>query len=184
VRGQTLEAPRFAGTSPLLVGAFALARAAHHGPRRRGDTDIDHPVAVAALLHERGFSDQVVAAALLHDVVEDTATDHYEIRCRFGPEVGHLVAEMTEDERIEPYERRKAEHRDRIARDSRVAAIYAADKIANARAYRGAGETPPREKLDHYVETLRKLSETHPELPFLRELGEELARLAPSSRAQ
>jgi (p)ppGpp synthase/HD superfamily hydrolase len=127
-------AEAFASDSPLLEGAYRMAREAHHGRRREGDTDIDHPVEVAHLLSDTGFDERTVAAALLHDVVEDSATDTDEIEERFGAEVARLVAEMTEDTKIEPYENRKAEHRSRVARDRNVAAIYAADKLAGARA--------------------------------------------------
>ena len=167
--------PDFARGSELLRGAYRLARFAHHGPRREGDTDIDHPVAVAELLAAEGFDERVVAAALLHDVVEDTATEPGEIEERFGPEVATLVREMTEDERIADYPERKAEHRARVAGDRRAAAIYAADKLASARGKDGAAM--PADQLDHYLATLRTLCRTHPELPFLGELRAELERL-------
>ena len=171
------QTPSFVQGSELLDGAYRMALEAHEGPRRRGDTHIEHPVEVARILRDRGFDERVVAAALLHDVVEDTDTSPEEIRERFGDEVAELVREMTEDESIEPYEARKAEHRRRVARDRRAAAIYAADKIARARELQGsAGEVPP-EKLQHYLETLRTLGETHPELPFLADLREELEAL-------
>lgn len=169
--------PSFAGTSPLLRGAFRFAAEAHHGSAREGDTDIDHPVRVARLLHESGFEEPVVAAALLHDVVEDTDIDLATIEARFGSEIECLVREMTEDESIEPYEARKAEHRTRVAEDRRVAAIYAADKLANTRTLNEAGEEPEDAKLEHYCRTLDTLCEEQPQLPFLGPLREELIEL-------
>jgi guanosine-3',5'-bis(diphosphate) 3'-pyrophosphohydrolase len=169
--------PDFIGHSELLSSAYRLARSAHHGPAREGETDIDHPLAVAELLHENGFDEEVVAAGLLHDVVEDTALEVEEIRVRVGPEVARLVAEMTEDERIEEYGKRKAEHRSRVSRDGRAAAIYAADKLAKVRAVDDPDELPPQ-KLDHYRKTLEMLCERHPELPFLSKLREELTAVA------
>jgi hypothetical protein len=65
------DLPAFVRGSSLTEGAFRMARAAHGG-FGHGDTDIDHPVAVAELLSEKGFDETVVAAALLHDTVEDT----------------------------------------------------------------------------------------------------------------
>ena len=106
------------------------------------------------MLHRCGFSEAVVAAALLHDVVEDTAIDLDEIRHGFGPEVQRLVSEMTEDEEIEPYEERKSEHRRRIARNRRVAAIYAADKVASTRDIRAGHSSPDPDRLDHFRKTL------------------------------
>jgi (p)ppGpp synthase/HD superfamily hydrolase len=155
-----------------------MAIDAHEGARDRDGTDIGHPVEVARILAGHGFDEKVVAAALLHDVIEDTETSPGEIEERFGEEVAELVREMTEDESIEPYEARKAEHRERVTRDHRVAAIYAADKIANARKLQGSAEDVPDEKLDHYTQTFRALCETHPELPFLRDLRRELEKLA------
>jgi (p)ppGpp synthase/HD superfamily hydrolase len=171
------EPPPFVAKSELLASAYLLARSAHHGPAREGDTDIDHPLAVAKVLHENGFEEEIVAAALLHDVVEDTALDEAAIEKQFGPGVGRLVAEMTEDPAIESYPERKAEHRRRVARDPRVAAIYAADKLATTRDLAGSHDVPP-ERLDHYLETLRMLCASHPGLPFLPQLQEELNELA------
>jgi (p)ppGpp synthase/HD superfamily hydrolase len=169
--------PDFVNGSALLEGAYEMAVAAHHGPRRRGDTQIDHPVAVARLLHENDFPEVVVAAALLHDVIEDTDTELGEIESEFGAEVAELVGEMTEDATIAAYRERKAEHRGRVAGNSCVAAIYAADKLAKVRMLNERGEQPERERLAHYRQTLVELGAAEPSLPFLSELAEELDRL-------
>ena len=154
-----------------------MARSAHHGSSRRGDTDIDHPVAVAQLLSEKGFGETVVAAALLHDAIEDTTLSVAEVAARFGPDVRELVAEMTESPKIQRYPARKAEARSRVLLDRRAAAIYAADKLANTRELLAAQKDVPGEKLDHYIKTLRFLSAGRPDLPFLTELSQELAEL-------
>ena len=168
---------RRTGFDRFAEGAFLMAAEAHHGPRSHDGATVDHPVAVAELLHERGFDEEVVAAALLHDVVEDSTTEVDEIRERFGPEVARLVAEMTEDAGIERYEERKAEHRARVRRDPCVAAIYAADKLANTRELKDDASSMPESQVRHYLETLRTLRETRPELPFLDELEGELNEL-------
>lgn len=173
-----LRPPEFARGSGLLEDAYRFALEAHHGPANEGDTKIDHPQEVARLLHQSGFSDPVVAAALLHDVVEDTAVDLDEICRGFGPEIQRLVGEMTENEEIEPYEERKAEHRRRIARNRRVAAIYAADKVANTRDIRAGQSSADPERLDHFRKTLDVLCEEHPDLPFLDTLRKELDALS------
>ena len=176
--GNEAGPPPFTKGSPLLLDAYGMALEAHHGARRRGDTDIAHPVAVAEVLFEYGISDEeVLAAAFLHDVIEDTDTDAAEIGASFGERVRGLVEEMTEDAGIESYAERKAEHRQRIAHDRCVSAIYAADKLANSRDLRQhpGGATP--ERLDHYIETLELLCETHPGLPFLPDLRSELQLL-------
>ncbi len=155
-----------------------MALEAHHGSRRRGDTDIGHPVAVAEVLFEYGISDEeVLAAAFLHDVVEDTDTDLDEIGQRFGDRVRDLVEAMTEDAEIESYAERKAEHRRRVARDRCVSAIYAADKLASSRDLRQHPREASPERLDHYISTLELLCDTHPELPFLPDLRSELELL-------
>lgn len=166
--------PEFARGSRLLEDAYELALDAHCGSGRKGDTGIDHPTAVAALLNERGFPPEVIAAGLLHDVVEDTATRQEEIVERFGPEIGGLVAVMTEDRSIEPYEERKAEHRARVAANPGAVAIYAADKLAKTRALMDGGGEVSDAKLDHYRRSLAALREAQPELPFLPELEENL----------
>jgi (p)ppGpp synthase/HD superfamily hydrolase len=134
-------------------------------------------VAVAELLHEEGYPETVVAAALLHDVIEDTATDLDEIADLYGREVAFLVGEMTEDERLEPYGHRKAEHRLRVARTGPVAAIYAADKIASLRALDSGDHRPAGARLGHYRRTLEILCAEHPDLPFLMELRRRLDEL-------
>ena len=163
--------------------AYEYARAAHHGPDRRGDTDISHPLAVAVLLSEAGFGESVIAAGLLHDVVEDTARVLEEIETRFGTEVATLVRGMTEEESIEPYGARKAEHRARVLDHSRdAAAIYAADKLARVRAYEAVGEEIGADRREHYVRTLELFDRRRPDLPFLDELRELLTPPAEADR--
>lgn len=168
--------PAFVKGSSLTENAFRMASAAHASPQ--SETNIDHPVAVAELLCEQECGETVVAAALLHDVIEDTTLTSEQIEAAFGPEVAALVAEVTEDPQIEPYPARKAEARSRVMRDRRAAAIYAADKLANTREILDAGERVRAERLDHYIRTLRLLGDGRPDLPFLAELSEELAVLA------
>ena len=170
--------PRFAIGSPLLEGAYRVAREGHQRHRKEGGDDVSHPVAVAEVLDREGFDDVIVAAGLLHDVVEDTSIDLAEISSRFGHEICELVAEMTEDEAIDDYRERKVEHRGRVSRDPRAAAVYAADKLARARELEETGESPSPERLEHYLETLRTLRKTNPDLPFLADLERELARLS------
>jgi (p)ppGpp synthase/HD superfamily hydrolase len=172
-----MDVPEFARGSPLLEGAFQMALYAHEGPARADGTTIHHPVEVAQLLHDEGFDEVVVAAGLLHDVVEDTTIDVGEIEARFGPEVARLVAEMTDRQEIEPYERRKAEHRERVSRDRSVAAIYAADKISGTHRMLEDPRGTPQPQLEHYLATLDVLCRTNPDLPFLGDLRRELQRV-------
>jgi (p)ppGpp synthase/HD superfamily hydrolase len=170
--------PEFVRGSDLLEDAYRFARDAHHGPSRRGETDIDHPVAVAELLAGAGFDETVVASALLHDVVEDTSHRESEITARFPLEVAELVAVMTEDEAIDDYAERKAEHRERVLRAGRVpASIYLADKLARVRRYAAAGEPVAAPRLEHYNRTLEQFGQRDPGLPFVAELHDELPKL-------
>jgi (p)ppGpp synthase/HD superfamily hydrolase len=170
------QTPGFIRASATTRAAYLVARDAHGGPGH-GDTELSHPVAVAELLVERGFDETVVSAALLHDTVEDTALGIEQIEASFGAEIAGLVADLTEDLHIARYPARKAEARARAVRDRRVAAIYAADKLANTRRLLGDGECIDGERLDHYVKTLWLFTEHLPELPFLAELSVELTKL-------
>jgi (p)ppGpp synthase/HD superfamily hydrolase len=139
--------------STLVRDALSTASHAHAGYLRNasgGRPYIDHPVAVAELLAGMGFGEEVLAAALLHDVVEDSEIEVADVRERFGGKVAGLVEALTEDETIEPYEERKEEHRRRVAAAGPEAlAIYAADKLTNVSmlrdAYALAGEDVGRE---------------------------------------
>lgn len=128
--------------SGLVKDALEVARRAHAGQLRRGSDGlpyIDHPLAVAELLVKHRFGDEVLAAALLHDVVENSEIEIDEIRERFGEIVADLVAAMTEDETIPLYEDRKEEHRQRVAEaDPAALAIFAADKLTNVAMLREA----------------------------------------------
>jgi (p)ppGpp synthase/HD superfamily hydrolase len=170
------DPPAFTGRSPLLLEAYRFAAMAHEGPRSTGETSIGHPVAVAGLLAEAGFPDDVVAASLLHDVLEDTVTTDRELRERFGERVADLVLAVSEDPGIDGYAARKAELRRRALWSGRqAAAIFAADKLASTRA--ADGSSTPAPKLEHYAATLDGLCRQYPDLPFLAELQAELRRL-------
>lgn len=170
--------------SPLIETAGRFAREAHRGRRRHGDTEFEHPLAVARLLHGAGRREEVVAAGLLHDVVEDTDASLDELRERFGDPVAELVAAMTEDPGREPYETRKAEHRERVrAAGPEVAAIYLADKLATAREHARRCEPMPAAKLAHYRETLRVLAAAYPDDAFVPELRAALAQVQPAAHA-
>ena len=95
--------------SELVGEALEMAREAHAGQIRNGSGGmpyIDHPVAVAELLAEHGFGDEVLAAALLHDVVEESEIERRRGRASASATRSRdLVEALTEDETIEPYER-------------------------------------------------------------------------------
>ncbi|MGC1852867.1 MAG: HD domain-containing protein [Solirubrobacterales bacterium] len=131
--------------SALVRGALSVTRRAHGGQFRQTGCDeiqfIEHPLAVAGLLTEQNYRDEVIAAGLLHDVAEHADVEPDALRGRFGGEVADLVAALTEDPSIPNYEKRKEEHRERIAAAGQEAqAIFAADKTANVAVLRDAYE--------------------------------------------
>ncbi len=181
-----------AAESELIRSALELAERAHAGQIRNGSGGmayIHHPVAVAELLAEHGYDEETVAAALLHDVVEDSETSVAEIAAHFGQRVARLVEALTDDESVEPYERRKDEHRRRV-RDAGGAApaIYAADKLSNVRvlrrAYANEGEAAGEEfkapldvKLEIWDADLEMLRQQLSAAPFVDDLATELEQL-------
>jgi (p)ppGpp synthase/HD superfamily hydrolase len=184
--------------SPLVRAALEKARAAHEGQVRNGSGGmpyIEHPIAVAARLEEQGYGDEVLAAALLHDVIEDSGTTLDELRRLFGEEVAGLVGALTDDESLESYRERKAEHRQRVAAAPADAlAIYGADKLTNVTAlcdaYAAEGDAvrdefkvPVELKLEIWESDLELLREKAPQLAFLDPLDEGLSRLRASLEA-
>jgi (p)ppGpp synthase/HD superfamily hydrolase len=136
-------------------------------------------VEVAELLHDAGFNEEVVAAGLLHDLIEATSSELPEVAERFGDRMASLVEAMTEDDGIRSYEARKAEHRARVtSRGSHPAAIYAADKLAKMPQLRADPDSASEKQFAHYQHTVAMLRASHPDLPFLGELEAELKAVA------
>jgi guanosine-3',5'-bis(diphosphate) 3'-pyrophosphohydrolase len=178
--------------SQLVRDALRTAERAHAGQVRNGSGGmayIEHPRAVAELLAEHGYDEEALAAALLHDVVEDSEMTVGELRDLFGPRVAAMVAALSDDESIESYRDRKDEHRERVVDAGGDAlAVYAADKLTNVstlhRAHAVQGEEVASEfnmplelKLDVWGEDLAMLRQEAPDLPFLDRLEEELSAL-------
>jgi len=133
-------AAKLIADSELLADAYDLAGTAHAGQTRKDDGSpyLTHPLRVAELIAAAGYGEDAEAAALLHDVVEDSDVGLAEIARRFGSRVAEIVSALTEDEAIVDYEERKAEHRARVAAAGALAvAVYSADKLANIRDMRG-----------------------------------------------
>lgn len=178
--------------SPLVRAAFEKASAAHEGQVRNGSGGlpyIEHPTAVAARLDDHGYGEEVIAAALLHDVVEDSETTVEELRGEFGERVAELVGALSDDESIEDYRQRKDEHRARVRRfDGDAFAIYGSDKLTNSstlhlslgregEVVRDEFKVPLELKLEVWEEDAAMLRREAPELPFLDELDEALSLL-------
>ena len=173
----------FGQSSPLTREALDFA-ASHHAGQTRDDGNglpfVTHPVEVGCLLHEAGYSDEVVAAGVLHDVLEDTDVERAELEERFGPGVADLVAAVTDDPSIEDHAERKAALRKQVAHAGECAAVvFAADKVSKvrelrARARHGRFQRTDEGKLEHYRASLEMLSELIPTHPLVGQLREEL----------
>jgi len=153
---------------PLVLQALAFATEKHRGQVRK-DADatpyIQHPIALASLLWEVGVQDaEVLAAAILHDTIEDTPTTHAELEETFNRTVADLVAEVTDDKR-EPKAVRKQKQIDHAAHLSPGARLVKlADKICNLR---DVANSPPAdwpiERRREYFEWARAVVERIPE---------------------
>ncbi len=126
--------------SIFIANAFKLAYEAHDGQlRASGEPYIIHPIAVANLLKEIGASTSVIAAGLLHDVVEDTGIPLSEIEEKFGTEVKVLVEGVTKLGGIHFTNRTEAQAENlrkmflAMARDIRVVLVKLADRLHNMR---------------------------------------------------
>jgi (p)ppGpp synthase/HD superfamily hydrolase len=172
----------FIRRSPLTRDALAFADERHAGQTRYLDDTpfVTHPVEVACLLHETGYSDEVVAAGVLHDVLEDTESEPEELVSRFGPGVAVLVAAVSDDPTIEdPTERKAALRRQVAAAGEYAAAVFAADKVSKARELRhrisrGRPADGDRTKIEHYEASLEMLSGLIPGHDLLDKLRKEL----------
>jgi (p)ppGpp synthase/HD superfamily hydrolase len=177
--------PPFIDDLPVTCEALAYAVERHEGQRRESDAApfILHPLEVAVLLRNRGYDDEVVAAGLLHDALEDTDATPRDLRARFGLRVCELVAALSDDATIEDYGERKAALRAQVAEAGPdAAAIYAADKVAKARELRATLSRDPaafddaqlRRRLDHYDASVEMLAEQLPDHPLTTQLRFEL----------
>ena len=121
--------------SPLIDRAIGFAAQKHEGQRRKiGDVPyIAHPMGVAVILMKMGCREEVVAAALLHDTVEDTDVALQDISARFGQEVRDIVAGCTElPRKCNNWEARKLNMIERLRHAPlEVKLVVAADKYHN-----------------------------------------------------
>jgi GTP diphosphokinase / guanosine-3',5'-bis(diphosphate) 3'-diphosphatase len=124
----------------LLNRAYVYAMKAHGEQlRRSGDPYISHPLEVAWILTDHQLDDATIAAALLHDTIEDTATTRTEIDQLFGKDIGRLVEGLTKLKRLDLVSReaKQAENLRKlllaIAEDVRVLLVKLADRLHNMR---------------------------------------------------
>lgn len=96
-------------TTQLELNALTFAYKAHEGQVRKYTNEpyVTHPIAVAGLLKDAAMPPSVIAAGLLHDVLEDTTATREDILHIFGPEVTKLVVEVTDISKPEDGNRKK-----------------------------------------------------------------------------
>ena len=136
----TFRARHPKASTDLIERAYAVARDAHaQQVRRSGEPYISHPVAVATIIADLGLDEATIAAALLHDAVEDTAVSRDDLEREFGAEVSAMVDGVTKLDRIK-FDSREAQQAATLrkmlvamAKDVRVLLIKLADRLHNMR---------------------------------------------------
>jgi guanosine-3',5'-bis(diphosphate) 3'-pyrophosphohydrolase len=170
-----------AANEDLLNRAYVYAMRAHGEQKRAsGDPYFSHPLQVAAILTDLKLDDATIAAALLHDTIEDTDATRAEIDRLFGHEIGHLVEGLTKLKKLDlvSKEAKQAENLRKlllaIADDVRVLLIKLADRLHNMRTleYRPpeARRVTAEETLDIYAPLAGRMG--------MQEMREELEDLA------
>jgi GTP pyrophosphokinase len=148
--------------------AYEYASAAHTGQRRQsGEAYITHPIAVADILADLHMDGPTLAAAILHDVVEDTPSSAAEVEARFGKEIAELVDGVTKLDQVQFKSRKEAQAESfrkmilAMVRDIRVIMVKLADRTHNMRTL---AAMPPekrrsvaRETLDIYAPIANRL---------------------------
>jgi len=150
----------------VVEKAFEQAKSAHEGQlRKSGDPYITHPVAVAEILADLGLDPSTLAAALLHDTVEDTSYSSDQLRSEFGEEISNLVDGVTKLDRLTYGPTAEAETVRKMvvamAKDIRVLVIKLADRLHNARTWQyvepESAARKARETLDIYAPLAHRL---------------------------
>jgi HD domain len=170
---------------PTARAAVRFARAHHAHQRREIDNEpfIAHPIEVGRLLCDDGQPDEIIAAGLLHDVLEKTATTSAELHHRFGADIVRLIESVSDDPSLGDYKSRKRDLRNRVGRaDHATRALFAADKIAKVRELAllpawQLNQPKNRAKLAHYRASLAMLRRVDGNLPLVDRLGAELNQL-------
>lgn len=157
-----------------IFSALELAAHGHARQRRKGGDDIpyiNHPIAVAALLATVGgvTDPDILTAAVLHDVVEDTTTTAAELEAQFGARIASLVAEVTDDPALDGPARKLTQEREAPSKSPGAKLIRLADKTCNVRDITAnPPHTWPAERCTTYFDwcerVVAQLRGTHPAL--------------------
>ena len=180
--------PKFVANRPLTRSALAYAERWHAGQCRADGTPyFDHSLEVARLLYDAGAPDHLVAAGLMHDVVEKTDASAADLEARFGGTIADLVLAVSDDDAIDSYGRRKAALRRQVAgAGDEALSLFAADKLSKVRELRreliarssrraaGVAREPRARRMRHYQRSLALLEERLPDSSLVQDLREEL----------
>lgn len=147
----------------LIERAYVAAERAHSGQlRKSGEQYITHPVAVAQILAELGIGAKTVAAALLHDTVEDTEYTLDLLRKDFGEEIAMLVDGVTKLDKVKYGDNAQAETVRKMivamSKDIRVLVIKLADRLHNARTWGFVEEASATRKAKETLEIYAPLA--------------------------
>ena len=149
----------------LLERAFYFAAEKHEGQQRRSGEDfIHHPWGAAKICADLRLDEQTIAAALLHDVVEDTETDIKEVRAEFGDEIAQLVDGVTKLTRVQFQSREQAEAENyrkmivAMAHDVRAILVKLADRLHNMRTAEFWGRQKQIQKAKETIEVYAPLA--------------------------
>ena len=147
----------------VVEKAYTAAEKAHQGQTRKsGDPYITHPVAVAQILADLGIGTAGLAAALLHDTVEDTDYSLDQLRADFGEEIAMLVDGVTKLDKVKFGDTAQAETVRKMvvamSKDIRVLVIKLADRLHNARTWGFVPEEKARKKAQETLEIYAPLA--------------------------
>ncbi|HQY96343.1 MAG TPA: HD domain-containing protein, partial [Phycicoccus sp.] len=147
----------------VIERAYAVAEKAHTGQvRKSGDAYITHPLAVTTILAELGMTPPTLAAALLHDTVEDTDYDLAQLERDFGSEIANLVDGVTKLDKVNYGAAAQAETVRKMviamAKDIRVLVIKLADRLHNARTWRYVSRESAQRKAKETLEIYAPLA--------------------------
>src|SRR5690349_13920788 len=149
----------------LISRAFLFAANAHEGQQRRSGEDfVLHPWGAAKICAQLQLDDETIAAALLHDVVEDTDVSLDDVRAEFGDEIAKLVEGVTKLTRVQFQSREQAEAENyrkliiAMAEDVRVILIKLADRLHNLREIEYLGKQKQVQKAKETLEVYAPLA--------------------------
>jgi GTP pyrophosphokinase len=163
---RTIRAAHPEADLSVVERAYTFAAQAHDGQfRRSGEPYITHPLAVAQILAELGMTPPTIAAALLHDTVEDTPFTLADVQEAFGAEIAMIVDGVTKLDKVTYGDAAQAETIRKMviamARDIRVLLVKLADRLHNARTWRyvsrESAQRKARETLDIYAPLAHRL---------------------------